>query len=95
MRFFYIVASTTNMSHSLPEFVKRVSPARVINVTASFHPMENGTRMHPMNPEIFVGRCLLLQNHGFHVTFNVVVWPPQLRGHCGTSDDPRKIAQSG
>ena len=27
--------------------------------------MENGTRTHPMNPEIFVGRCLFLQNHGF------------------------------
>ncbi|MHB8865179.1 MAG: helix-turn-helix domain-containing protein [Pirellulaceae bacterium] len=30
--------------------------------------MESGTRTHPMNPEIFVGRCLLLQNHGFNVT---------------------------
>ena len=44
----------------------------------SFHPMENGTRTHPMNPEIFVGRCLLLQNHGFNVTVNVVAWPEQM-----------------
>jgi hypothetical protein len=27
--------------------------------------MENGTHTHPMNPEIFVGRCLFPQNHGF------------------------------
>jgi MoaA/NifB/PqqE/SkfB family radical SAM enzyme len=40
--------------------------------------MENGTRTHPMNPEIFVGRCLLLQNHGFNVTVNVVAWPKQM-----------------
>ena len=40
--------------------------------------MENGTRTHPMNPEIFVGRCLLLQNHGFNVTVNVVAWPEQM-----------------
>ena len=54
-----------------------MSPERVIKVTASFHPMENGTRTHPMNPEIFVGRCLFLQNHGFRVTVNVVAWPEQ------------------
>ena len=40
--------------------------------------MENGTRTHPMNPEIFVGRCLFLQNHGFNVTVNVVAWPEQM-----------------
>lgn len=39
--------------------------------------MENGTRTHPMNPEVFVGRCLFLQNHGFNVTVNVVAWPEQ------------------
>ena len=43
-----------------------------------FHPVENGTRTHPMNPEIFVGRCLFLQNHGFNVTVNVVAWPEQM-----------------
>ena len=46
--------------------------------TTSVHPMENGTRTHPMNPEIFVGRCLFLQNHGFNVTVNVVAWPEQM-----------------
>jgi hypothetical protein len=40
--------------------------------------MENGTRTHPMNPEIFVGRCLFLQNHGFNVTVNIVAWPEQM-----------------
>ena len=59
------VAITSNLSHPLLEFVKHVSPERVINVTASFHPMENGTRTHPMNPEIFVGRCLFPHNHCF------------------------------
>jgi len=44
----------------------------------SVHPMENGTRTHPMNPEILVGRCLFLQNHGFNVTVNVVLWPEQV-----------------
>jgi len=72
------VAITSNLSHPLLEFVKRVSPEHVINVTASFHPMENGTRTHPMNPEIFVGRCLFLQNHGFNLTVNVVAWPEQM-----------------
>ncbi len=72
------VAITSNLSHPLIEFARHVSPERVINVTASFHPMENGTRTHPMNPEIFVGRCLFLQNHGFNVTVNVVAWPEQM-----------------
>ncbi|MHB8862177.1 MAG: hypothetical protein ACYC6N_07225 [Pirellulaceae bacterium] len=72
------VAITSNLSSPLLEFVKHVSPERVINVTASFHPMENGTRTHPMNPEIFVGRCLFLQNHGFNVTVNLVAWPEQM-----------------
>ena len=31
-----------------------------------------------MNPEIFVGRCLILQNHGFRMTVNVVAWPEQM-----------------
>lgn len=72
------VAITSNLSHPLLEFVKHVGPERVINVTASFHPMENGARTHPMNPEIFVGRCLFLQNHGFNVTVNIVAWPEQM-----------------
>jgi MoaA/NifB/PqqE/SkfB family radical SAM enzyme len=72
------VAITSNLSHPLLEFVRHVSPECVINVTASFHPMENGTRVHPMNPEVFVGRCLFLQNHGFNVTVNVVAWPEQM-----------------
>jgi MoaA/NifB/PqqE/SkfB family radical SAM enzyme len=72
------VAITSNLSRPLLDFVKRVGPERVINVTASFHPMENGTRTHPMNPEIFVGRALFLQNHGFNVTVNIVAWPEQM-----------------
>ena len=49
------VAIRSNLSHPLLEFAKHVSPKRVMNVTASFHPMENGPRTHPMNPEVFVG----------------------------------------
>ena len=41
----------------------------------SVHPMENGTRTHPMNPEFFVGRCLFLQDDGFNMTVNIVAWP--------------------
>ena len=31
-----------------------------------------------MNPEIFVGRCLFLQNYGFNATVNIVAWPEQM-----------------
>ncbi len=72
------VGLTSNLSHPLIEFAQTLSPKQVINITASFHPTENGTRQHPMNPEIFVGRCLFLQNRGFHVCVNLVAWPEQM-----------------
>lgn len=72
------VGLTSNLSHPLLEFVRLISPERVVSIAASFHPTENGTRQHPMNPEIFVGRCLFLQSRGFRVTVNCVAWPEQL-----------------
>ena len=35
-------------------------------------------RTHPMNPEVFVGRCLFLQNHSFNVTAYNIAWPEQM-----------------
>lgn len=69
---------TTNLSHDLTQFVQRVPADRFVSITCSFHPSENGTHKHPMNPDLFLGRCLLLKNRGFHVTVNFVTWPEQL-----------------
>lgn len=69
---------TTNLSHDLTGFVQRVPADRFASVTCSFHPTENGTARHPMNPDLFLGRCLLLKNRGFRVSVNYVVWPEQL-----------------
>ena len=72
------VGLTSNLSHPLLEFARHVSPERVVSIAASFHPTENGTRQCPMNPEIFVGRCMFLQSRGFRITVNCVAWPEQL-----------------
>lgn len=69
------VGLTSNLSHSLLEFCERVSPSMVRNITASYHPTENGSSKLPMNREIFLGRALLLKEHGFNVTVNIVAWP--------------------
>lgn len=72
------IAMTTNLSHPLLEFVKRINPSQVFSITASYHPTENGTREHPMNENVFVGRLLLLREFGFNFTVNMVAWPEQL-----------------
>lgn len=72
------IAMTTNISHPLLDFVKRITPDQVFSITASYHPSENGTRDNPMNDNIFVGRLLLLREFGFNFTVNIVAWPEQL-----------------
>lgn len=72
------VSLTSNLSHSLLDFVKVATPQQVHSITASFHPGENGTKQQPMNPEIFIGRIKFLQEFGFAVTANIVAWPEQL-----------------
>ena len=72
------VSITSNLSHSLLDFVKVATPQQVHSITASFHPGENGTKQQPMNPEIFIGRIKFLQEFGYQVTANIVAWPEQL-----------------
>jgi MoaA/NifB/PqqE/SkfB family radical SAM enzyme len=72
------VSITSNLSHSILEFLRVASPDQVHSITASFHPSENGTKQQPMNPEIFIGRVKLLQEFGYQVTANIVAWPEQL-----------------
>ena len=73
------MAMTTNLSHPILEFVKQVTPDQVFSITASYHPSQNGTRKHPMNPDIFFGRILLLREFGFNnVTVNIVAYPEQM-----------------
>ena len=72
------VAMTTNLSHPILDFVRRIRPDQVFSITASYHPTENGTREHPMNQDIFIGRLLLLREFGFNFTVNIVAWPEQL-----------------
>lgn len=67
-----VPVSESNLSNPLWEFVRLISPNRVVRVAGSFHPTEIGARQHPMNPEIFVGRSLFLQSRGFRGTVNCV-----------------------
>ncbi|WP_245168165.1 radical SAM protein [Desulfobaculum xiamenense] len=66
------IAITTNASHDLTEFVQRISPEKVFSMTLSYHPSQR------MNPEFFLGKCLLLKKRGFHITVNFVTWPEQM-----------------
>lgn len=72
------LAMTSNFSHSIMEFVKRVTPDQMFSITASYHPSENGDRKNPMNVDVFLGRMLLLREFGFNVTINIVAWPEQI-----------------
>lgn len=69
---------TTNLSHEMTHFVEKIDPKRFINITCSFHPSQNGTLKQPMNPDLFLGRVLLLKNRGFPVCVNFVMWPEQM-----------------
>lgn len=66
------IAVTTNLSVSPKEFCRKVDPAKVIVVTASFHPTQNGTSKNPMNVETFLGRALMLKRRGYPVRINFV-----------------------
>ncbi len=66
------VAITTNATKDLTEFVQRISPEKVFSMTLSFHPTQR------MSADMFLGKCLLLKNRGFHITVNYVTWPEQM-----------------
>lgn len=72
------MAMTSNLSFPILEFVQKVTPDQMFSITASFHPSQNGTAKKPMNPDIFLGRVLLLQEFGFRVTVNIVAYPEQI-----------------
>jgi MoaA/NifB/PqqE/SkfB family radical SAM enzyme len=72
------MAMTSNFSHPILEFVKRVNPDQLFSITASYHPSENGTKANPMNVDVFLGRMLLLREFKFNVTINIVTWPEQI-----------------
>lgn len=64
------IGLTSNLSHSLIDFCREVDPGKVKYITASYHPTEN-----KMSKEHFLGKVLLLKEHGFQVTVNLVAWP--------------------
>jgi len=66
------VAITTNLKCDLTEFVQKVSPQKVVSMTASLHPSSS------MNVESFLGKIQLLKNRGFHLVVNYVAYPEQL-----------------
>ena len=71
-------AITTNLSHPMLDLATRISPEQLIHITASFHPTQNGTQRHPMNPALFTGRLLFLKHRGFDVSVNIVAWPEHI-----------------
>lgn len=64
------IGLTSNLSHSLADFCRKVSASKVRYITASYHPTENR-----ISKDHFLGRVLLLKEHGFQVTVNLVAWP--------------------
>ena len=73
------LAITTNLSHDIDEFVDKVDPSRFVVVTCSYHPTEYvSSKRGSLNTELFIGRCLRLQNSGFKVNVNFVTWPDQM-----------------
>lgn len=66
------VAITTNASGDLTEFVQKISPQKVFSMTLSFHPTQR------MQPDLFLGKALMLKNRGFNITVNFVTWPEQM-----------------
>lgn len=83
-----IIGLTSNFSHPILDFVKRITPHQVPYITASYHPTEIGTKQFPMNADIFFGRMLLLKEFGFDPVVNIVTWPeqfwliPEFRERC-------------
>lgn len=72
------LAFTSNLTADFTKFVQRFSPEQVINITASWHPSENGSASRANNLYSFTGKALMLKNRGFPVTVNFVSWPEQL-----------------
>ena len=66
------IGMTSNLSKPLTQFVQRISPSKVISITASYHPSQR------MSIDQFFGRIMLLKNKGFHVTVNYVAHPDQM-----------------
>ena len=71
------IAITTNLSHSLDEFINEVDPSRVVVITCSYHPSEYH-KSSAITGDSFLGRCLLLKNSGYPVNVNCVAWPDQM-----------------
>jgi molybdenum cofactor biosynthesis enzyme MoaA len=67
------IGLTSNLSYSLLDFVRKVSPNKVTSITASYHPIEN-----KITKELFLGKVMLLREFGFNVIVNFVAWPEQL-----------------
>lgn len=66
------IGMTSNFSQPLTEFVQRITPQKVVSITASYHPSQN------MSLDQFCGRIMLLQAKGFNVTTNFVGHPDQM-----------------
>jgi MoaA/NifB/PqqE/SkfB family radical SAM enzyme len=70
-----VIGLTSNLSDSklLIEFCRRISSSKVRYITASYHPTENR-----MSKDALIGKVLLLKEHGFQTTVNIVAWPELL-----------------
>jgi MoaA/NifB/PqqE/SkfB family radical SAM enzyme len=66
------VAFTSNASMDFSEFVQRVNPMRIVNITLSFHPTSH------VSFDMFVGKIMLLKQRGFPVGVNYVAAPEQM-----------------
>jgi len=65
------IAITTNLKGNMAEFVQKIDPSKVFSMTLSYHPTE-------MDLDIFLGKAILLKQHGFKITVNFVAWPEQM-----------------
>jgi len=62
---------TTNLSRSMVNFTKYISPERIIGITASYHP-------GMADKEVFASKCLFLMNRGYNINVNMVAFPEHL-----------------
>lgn len=67
------LAITTNLSHSIEDFLGRVPADHFLQVTCSLHPTQK-----TFNEALFFGRALQLRRRGYPVVINFVGWPEQL-----------------
>jgi len=66
------VGLTTNASCDLTGFVQKISPAKVVSITCSFHPTSF------VSFDMLLGKVLMLKHRGFNVSVNYVAYPEQL-----------------